>query len=132
MSSLAGYVRKLIFLIFLSSAAAQTIPQHRVDLTWTDSTTTGVTAQNIYRATGNCATLTTSSFTLISSVSGTTTSFSDTTVNQTPPSAGISYCYAITAVNSGGESAFSNLSQAVLLPFPPAPNPPTNLISKPF
>jgi len=128
--------KKVILLVILAvtclEVKAQTVAQHHIDLTWTDSNSVGVTSQNIYRAVGNCATVPSSSFVVVGSVSGTATSFSDTTVTQTPPAGGTSYCYAITAVNTGGESVFSNLSQAVLLPFPPPPNPPTNLITKPF
>lgn len=120
----------LLLVILCPILQAQTTQTHRVDLSWTASTSTGVTSYNVYRAIGNCATLATTSLVVIGATA--TPTFSDTTVNQAPPAAGISYCYAVTAVGTGGESAFSNLSQAVLLPFPSAPNAPTGLTAKPF
>jgi hypothetical protein len=105
----------------------------RVDLTWSapDNAVIAQTASyNIYRTIGNCATVAATSFAKVGS--STTLAFSDTTVNQTPPAAGISYCYAITAVGPGGESDMSTFTQAVLLQLPPKPNPPTNVIAKPF
>jgi hypothetical protein len=119
----------LLLVILCPILQAQTTQTHRVDLTWTASTTSGVTSYNIYRAVGNCATLATSAFAQVGT--STTATFSDTTVLQTPPAGGTSYCYAVTALN-GQESVFSNLSQAVLLPFPAAPNAPTGLTAKPF
>lgn len=85
----------------------------QVDLTWDPSPTSGVT-YNVYRGTapGVCGgTKVVSNLTL--------PSFSDTTVVL-----GASYVYAISAQNSGGESACTS-ELSIVIPQPPAP--PSNL-----
>lgn len=68
-----------------------------VNLTWTQSTSSGITGDNVYRSTTGSG----GPYTLIASL-GATTSYSDTSVT-----GGNTYYYAVTAVNSSGESAMS-------------------------
>jgi hypothetical protein len=84
-------------------------PVHTVSLSWTASTTTGVTSYNVYRAVfgTSCG-----SYTNIGSTPGSTTAYTDSVVAD-----GTTYCYATTAVDPSGESAYSNISKAVI----PAP-----------
>jgi hypothetical protein len=89
--------------ISLSGAGTQAV-SHSVGLTWNASTST-VVGYNVYRSTtsGGPYTLITSSL-----VSGTT--YSDTSV-----SAGVTYYYVVTAVDSSGnESAYSNEASATV------------------
>jgi Abnormal spindle-like microcephaly-assoc'd, ASPM-SPD-2-Hydin len=96
------------------SAAALTgtgtaAPVHSVSLSWTASTTTGVTSYNVYRAVfgTSCG-----SYSNVGSTPSSTTTFTDSVVAD-----GTTYCYATTAVDPSGESAYSNISKAVI----PAP-----------
>lgn len=75
----------------------------RIDLKWTQSISSGVTQNRIYRSTTNGG-----GYTLRTTISA-GTSFSDTTV-----SSGVTYYYVVTAVNSstGKESAYSNQASA--------------------
>jgi hypothetical protein len=85
-------------------------PVHTVSLTWTASNSPGVTSYNVYRAlygTNSCG-----SYSNIGSTPSSTTTFTDGSVTD-----GKTYCYATTAVDPNGESAYSNLTQAVI----PAP-----------
>lgn len=85
-------------------------PVHTVSLTWTGSTTSGVTSYNIYRAVyaGNAC----GSYTSIGSSPSSTTAYTDSMVAD-----GTTYCYATTAVDPSGESAYSNITKAAI----PAP-----------
>jgi hypothetical protein len=85
-------------------------PVHSVSLTWTASTTTGITSYNVYRAV--YASSVCGSYSNIGSTASTVTAYIDSVVTD-----GTTYCYATTAVDSGGESAYSNVVQAAI----PAP-----------
>jgi hypothetical protein len=85
-------------------------PVHSVSLTWTASTTTGITSYNVYRAV--YASSVCGSYSNIGSTASTVTAYTDNVVTD-----GTTYCYATTAVDSGGESAYSNVVQAAI----PAP-----------
>jgi fibronectin type 3 domain-containing protein len=92
-------MRKIALLLVLFSSLAgfaNTPGKHSVTLTWTASTSTGVT-YNIYRgtATGVCSGTPTPLVTGIS-----TTSFTDSTV-----ALNTTYFYNVSAVGTGGESA---------------------------
>jgi hypothetical protein len=96
------------------SAAALTgsgtaAPVHTVSLSWTASTTSGVTSYNVYRAVfgTSCG-----SYSNVGSTPSSITAYSDSVVAD-----GTTYCYATTAVDPSGESAYSNISKAVI----PAP-----------
>ncbi len=84
-------------------------PVHTVSLSWTGSTTSGVTSYNVYRAVfgTSCG-----SYSNVGSTSSSTTAYTDSVVAD-----GTTYCYATTAVDPSGESAYSNISKAVI----PAP-----------
>jgi fibronectin type 3 domain-containing protein len=78
-------------------------------LSWTASTTSGVTSYNVYRAVfgASCG-----SYSNVGSTPSSTTAYTDSVVAD-----GTTYCYATTAVDPSGESAYSNISKAVI----PAP-----------
>jgi hypothetical protein len=85
-------------------------PVHSVNLSWTASTTSGVTSYNVYRAvygTNSCG-----SYSTIGSTPSSSTAFTDSVVAD-----GTTYCYATTAVDASGESGYSNIIQAKI----PAP-----------
>ena len=94
-------MRKLALLLILLPIVllANTPGKHSIALSWTASTTPGVT-YNLYRgtATGVCLGTPTPYVTSISS-----TSFTDTGVT-----GGTTYFYAVSAVGIGGESTCSN------------------------
>lgn len=77
---------------------------HAAHLSWTASTTSGVT-YNIYRSTTSPVPLTTP----YASTSGTT--FTDTNANLTP---GATYYYAVTAVANGNQSAAATAPAATI------------------
>jgi Abnormal spindle-like microcephaly-assoc'd, ASPM-SPD-2-Hydin len=85
-------------------------PVHTVSLKWTASTTTGVTSYNVYRAiySGSAC----GSYTNIGSSPSSATAYTDSVVAD-----GTTYCYATTAIDPSGESAYSNIIQAAI----PAP-----------
>jgi len=86
-------------------------PVHTVNLSWTPSVTTGITSYNIYRAvltSGVCGT-----YSNVGSTGPSVTTFTD----NGPLTDGWTYCYATTAVDPSGESAYSNIAQAPI----PAP-----------
>jgi fibronectin type 3 domain-containing protein len=96
-----------------------TATAHSVTLNWTQSTVPAgapaVTSNNVYRG------ATSGSETALSSSVGAIVTYTDTTVT-----AGSSYCYEVTAVNSAGESPKSN-EVCVQIPNQVAPNAPTGL-----
>jgi fibronectin type 3 domain-containing protein len=92
------------------SGTGAAAPVHTVSLTWTASSTTGITSYNVYRAI--YAGSTCSSYTNIGSSPSSTTAYTDNVVAD-----GTTYCYATTAVDPSGESAYSNITQAAI----PAP-----------
>ena len=102
-------MRKLIALILVLFAAPLfAAGTHTVTLTWTASVDGGV--YTVYRAPGACSS--TSTFASITSgVAGTT--YADTGL------APGSFCYEVTTVVNGAESAPSNQAPAVILPASP-------------
>jgi hypothetical protein len=85
-------------------------PVHTVSLLWNASATEGITSYNVYRAifvSNSCG-----SYSTIGSTSGSITTYTDNNVTD-----GTTYCYATTAVDTDGESAYSNIAQAKI----PAP-----------
>jgi hypothetical protein len=81
-----------------------TYKTHAAKLSWTPSTTSGVT-YNVYRATTTPVPLTTP----YATTSGTT--FTDTNANVTP---GVTYYYAVTAVLSGVQSTAATVPGATI------------------
>jgi fibronectin type 3 domain-containing protein len=78
-------------------------------LSWTASTSSGVTSYNVYRAvygTTSCG-----SYSKIGSTPSSSTAFTDSVVTD-----GTTYCYATTAVDASGESGYSNIIQGVIPP----------------
>lgn len=97
-------------LAFVLSAHAQT--QHKVLVTWTDTVNPSGTTYNVYRASAACAT----NPTLTKLASGLTVmTYTDSAVTN-----GSTYCYAVTAVGPGGESADSNEASAAIIAPPSA------------
>jgi hypothetical protein len=90
------------------SGTGTAAPIHSVNLSWTASTTSGIESYNIYRAVfgTKCGT-----YSNIGSTQASTTAYTDNNVTD-----GTTYCYATTAVDSGGESGYSNITQAVIPP----------------
>jgi fibronectin type 3 domain-containing protein len=76
---------------------------HSVSLNWGASVSPGVTAYKVYRGM-----VTGGPYTLLSTL-GVATSFTDNNVQS-----GQTYYYVVTALNSGGESPYSNQAQAVI------------------
>jgi Abnormal spindle-like microcephaly-assoc'd, ASPM-SPD-2-Hydin len=85
-------------------------PVHSVSLTWTASSTTGITSYNVYRAIYTASVC--GSYSDIGSTASSVTAYTDNVVTD-----GTTYCYATTAVDPDGESAYSNVVQAAI----PAP-----------
>jgi hypothetical protein len=84
-------------------------PVHSVALSWTASTSSGVTGYNVYRAvykTNSCG-----SYSNIGSTPSSTTTYTDSVVAD-----GTTYCYATTALEGSSESAYSNITQAKIPP----------------
>jgi hypothetical protein len=84
-------------------------PVHSVQLSWGPGASQTITSYNVYRAIYgpiSCGT-----YTDIGSTSGSITTYTDAVVTD-----GTIYCYATTAVDSAGESAFSNVVQATIPP----------------
>jgi len=84
-------------------------PVHTVQLSWVASGTADVTSYNVYRAvfaTNSCG-----SYSTIGSTSSSITTYADNVVTD-----GTTYCYATTAVDPEGESAYSNVVQAAIPP----------------
>jgi hypothetical protein len=85
-------------------------PVYSVGLSWTASTTSGVTGYKVYRAVNGgsgCG-----SFSNIGSTPSSITTYTDSVVVD-----GTTYCYATTAVDPSGESGYSDITQVVI----PAP-----------
>ncbi len=75
----------------------------KINLSWTQSTSSSITRNKVYRATGTGGT-----YSLLATLSATTSYADSSTVK------GANYCYEVTAVNSGGlESGPSNSACAV-------------------
>lgn len=88
---------------------------HAANLNWTASTTTNVTAYNVYRAPASAGPYTQvgSSISATTACSASSCAWSDTTVV-----AGTTYFYEVTAVASGVESAPTSPIQAATIPSP--------------
>jgi len=74
----------------------------KITLTWTQSTSPGITANKVYRSTTGSG----GPYSLLATLSPSTT-YTDTGLTK-----GATYFYEVTAVNSGGESAVSNYAGA--------------------
>lgn len=85
-----------------ATGSTQPPPNHSVSLSWTASTTSGVSGYNVYRGASS-----TSMAQIASDITG--ISYTDTSVT-----AGATYYYAITAVASGQQSADSNIATATI------------------
>jgi hypothetical protein len=112
----------LVSLAIPAFALAQT-QTHSATLTWTDTLNPSGTTYNVWRLTGTCPTTAPTStpptgFTQINTSAITLKTYQDTAVT-----GGSTYCYVITAVNSGGQSAPSSDIPATI----PTLYPPTNL-----
>ncbi|HKU25112.1 MAG TPA: hypothetical protein VJQ54_06540 [Candidatus Sulfotelmatobacter sp.] len=84
---------------------------HVVDLSWAASTSSDVSAYNVYRApySGSCG-----AFSKLNPTPIASTAYTDSHV-----AAGTSYCYATTAVSaSNSESSFSNIVSNIQIPQP--------------
>jgi hypothetical protein len=96
---------KLIFLVFVAACAAmgQTCQGHCAILAWQDLVNPSGTTYNAWRLTGSCPSMEpadTTGFTQVNSMPIAVTTYTDTAVT-----AGATYCYVVTAVNGGMESA---------------------------
>ena len=96
------------------TGTAVAAPVYAVGLTWTASSSTGVTGYYIYRALYNTSTSTCGSYAKLNPASpNATTTYTDSGITD-----GDTYCYQVTAVNSSGEqSTDSNMATAII----PAP-----------
>ena len=108
-------MKRLLLLLALFGSAAFAQTQHSATLSWAQSTTPGITNNNVYRGTvsGGPYTL------LTATALPATTTYVDTSVT-----GGTSYFYVITALIGTSESAFSNQATAAI---PVTPNAPTSL-----
>jgi hypothetical protein len=86
-------------------------PVHSVALSWTASATSGITSYNVYRAV--FASSVCGSYANVGTTASSITAFTD----NGPLTDGTTYCYATTAVDPSGESAYSNIVQVAI----PAP-----------
>jgi fibronectin type 3 domain-containing protein len=122
-------MKKLVFIFFAFFAVASQAQlavkvqrkgspdnptQHQVALTWTQSTTPGITSNNVYRGTASGG-----PYSLIYSSSTAITAYTDTAVT-----GGSTYYYVVTALIGSEESGYSNQFQATI---PVAPAAPTGL-----
>lgn len=102
----------LLTLILTAGAYAQT--GRTVSITWTASTSPGVTGNNVYRATGACAAATASQFTKINANPVAANNYDDISM----PSYG-DYCYLVRAAAGAFESPDSNKADAAVRPKAP-------------
>lgn len=106
----------LALVLLASSMAFAQSSTNNVTLTWTDSTSSGVSGYNVYRAPAACSTNPT--LTKVGSAGATATTFTDPNVAD-----GAIYCYGVTALNSSGVESTPDEVSVNLVP----PAPPTNL-----
>jgi uncharacterized protein with beta-barrel porin domain len=99
----------LLALVFAALAFGQTT--HKATLTWADTLNPVGTTYNVKRATGLCTG--TPTFNTIATAIAVKT-YEDSTVQPGP------YCYVLTAVYAGVESAPSNTALANVPSFPPS------------
>jgi hypothetical protein len=97
-------------LFLISVAALSQTSTHAATLAWQDNLNPSGTTYNVYRATGLCSG--TPGFSKIASALSEKT-YEDTTVQPG------NYCYTVTAVLNGMESAQSNWALAPVPSFPP-------------
>ncbi len=91
------------------TGTGQAAPVHSVQLSWDASPTQNITSYNVYRAVyaSSCG-----SYSNIASTSSSPPlQYTDNSVAD-----GITYCYATTAVDAEGESAYSNVVEATIPP----------------
>jgi fibronectin type 3 domain-containing protein len=107
---------KLIFLAILAtvSAFAQAGAQHSCTLNWTQSTTPGITSNNLYRGSVSGG-----PYMLVNSSSSPSTSYVDTSVT-----ASTTYYYVVTALVGTEESLYSMQATCAV---PATTTAPTNL-----
>ena len=113
----------LVLLIFATQLFGQTTcttlasGTHSEALTWTQSTSPGITGNKVY-----CSLVAGGPYTVLNSFTTPSISFTQASL---PPSTKI--CYVVTAINAGGESNYSNEVCGTTLPDKPVPpvlNPP--------
>lgn len=104
--------------LILFSLLPQNPPAHQVLLNWTESTTTGVTGNCIYRGLSSGG-----PYTQLFCSQMPIATYADSTVAP-DPNLGTTYYYVVTALVGSVESLHSNEVAAV---YAPAPSPPTNL-----
>lgn len=111
--------RVLLAIAFVTLVSSLSFGQHSVTLSWTQSTSTGITGNNVYRSTTSG-----SGYQQIFASTTPITTYTDNNVT-----ALTTYYYVVTAVCSTcspSESTNSNQAQAAV-PGSPQPNAPTNL-----
>jgi len=110
----------LLFNVYLHCQNGPSKPS--VALSWTQSTTPGVTINNVYRCTQSGTTACTPAPPSIFTSTAPITSYTDNSVN-----ASTNYYYAVTATVGSTESAYSNVVEAAIPASPNAPvlNAPT-------
>jgi hypothetical protein len=84
-----------------ANLTAITSGKRKINLSWTQSTTPGITQNKVYRSTTSGGPY------MLRSTLGAVTTYQDTGLTS-----GTSYYYVVTAVNSSGESSFSNQASA--------------------
>ena len=105
----------LTFALFATlGTAAQAQSSHSATLNWTQSTSTGVTANGVYRSTTSG-----SGYALIYTSLSPMVTYTDSAVV-----AGTTYYYVVTAFVGSEESAYSSQVTATI---PSNPNPPTGI-----
>lgn len=111
---------RVVLMKEVTIAAGQTQSTHSVKLTWADGVNASGTTYNAYKASGTCP----ASGTPPGATKVNTTAITGLTFTESGIAVSGTFCYYVTAVGPGGESAGSNTAAAVI-PAPPAP--PTNL-----
>lgn len=107
-------MRKLFVLLLVSVAAFALPTVHQVGLSWTQSTSTGLTGNCVYRGAVSGG-----PYTQLFCSSSPATTYTDASVV-----GGQTYYYVVTAVSGSQESGYSNEFKAVI---PLSPNAPTGL-----
>ena len=112
----------LLLVMVLSASAWTQGPSYpySVVLTWTPSTTNGVTGQNMYRAPYTTACGTYAILPAGQNLGPTVTTFTDTTVANSG-----TYCYGVTAIGINGKESALDVNSTNPVQINPAP--PTNL-----
>ena len=110
-------MRRISIALAVLVAIALCLAQHTVTLTWTQSTSPGITSNNVYRGTASGG-----PYSQIYPSSSPITSYNDV-----PASSG-TYYYVVTAVSSAGESGYSNEVQATDPPPSTFATPPQNWV----